>query len=205
MYPCRPQQLQEKVRRRAGGEAFWDQTVSGRKHLSVEDVQLINELRHIERKNSCPDVLDWKAKRKQYRDKKRANGEVGPNEKKMQKRKARGEVMIYDGKKWKVKKPPGLERKSSFQQLRDLTMRKPGLERKSSFQQLKDMTRRKKKGKGKDTVHPSEGLNATNVRRKTSKKVERAEKERLRQQQEQRLQEEEAARSWAASHSTGPA
>jgi Ca2+-binding EF-hand superfamily protein len=76
-------QLQEKVRRRAGGEVFWNETVKTRKHLSAHDAEIIDTLRHIERQDSCPEIQVKKEERKAHREK---NDLQGPHQKKRKKK-----------------------------------------------------------------------------------------------------------------------
>lgn len=74
--------LQTNVRRRTGGQAFWNKAVNMRKRLE-DGTDLIDQLRRIENQNSCPDILEKKVQRKAYREKRRANGVVGPKETRM--------------------------------------------------------------------------------------------------------------------------
>ena len=57
-----------------------------RQGLNQHDVEIIDTLRHIERKDSCSEIYEKKAKRKEYRDRRRAQGYVGPKEKKAKKK-----------------------------------------------------------------------------------------------------------------------
>lgn len=155
------------MRKRAGGVRFWVDAVKTRQMSSEHDVDILDNLRAIERKDSCSEIQEKKSKRKEYRDKRQAQGKFGPKERKIR-------------KKIDPSSRPGLTRKSSFDKLRELTRRNPrppGLTRKSSFDRIRDFTKvraRLKKNSRVETTEGSHGpwnteggLNVKNIRKKT--------------------------------------